>query len=114
MDVKRYSLNDIFAILNEATQILQKEVTVVSEDLSGNNLRTNMMLSEFIAMSVATQLTDIHSRVASDDTTASEDDVISALKANYYDEKTYPIYKGFGIIMRGGRKTRRNKRRTFS
>jgi hypothetical protein len=117
MDVKRYSLNEIFGFLREATLILDRPVTVISEDDDGIQMRTPMIMSEFIAMSVAHQLTSDASRMASEETTASKADVIAAMTVNYYDEVAYPNYEGFGISyghaagsMRSRRKTRRIRR----
>ena len=111
-DEKRYSLNDIFAILHECTQILTNPVTVVSEDESGEESRTDMTMSEFIAMSVGHEMTWPMSRLTTADgtTMAKKDEVMEAMKENYFDEVAYPVYENFGIIQqrRGGkRKTRR-------
>ena len=94
MDEKRYSLNDIFGLLREATLILDKPVAVVSETPAQP---TKMLLSEYIAMAVAHELTSDTSRMASEETTASKDDVVAALMANHYDEVTHPNYEHFGI-----------------
>jgi hypothetical protein len=105
MDTPRYSLNDIFGLLREATLILDKRVTVIAETETGAETETPMMLSEFIAMSVARELTDISSRMASETTTATKEDVIEAMKANYYEPVAYPVYEGFGVRMSGGSRT---------
>lgn len=111
MDTPRYSLNDIFGLLREATLILDKPVIVISETEAGVETETPMLLSEYIAMSVAHELTNESSRMASDTTTASKTDVISAMKANYYEEVAYPKYETFGIRMRGGSRTPKNSNR---
>jgi len=106
MDEKKYSLNDIFGYLREATQILQKPVTVVSE----SEVKTPMTLCEFIAMSMANELCSDISRMASEETIARKKDVVDALVANHYEEVTFPNYEHFGIIMTGGkRRTMRTK-----
>uniref|UniRef100_A0A6C0DRG2 Uncharacterized protein n=1 Tax=viral metagenome TaxID=1070528 RepID=A0A6C0DRG2_9ZZZZ len=117
MDAKRYSLNEIFGFLREATLILDRPVTVISEDTEGNEVRTPMIMSEFIAMSVAKELTSTNSRMASEETTASKADVIAAMTANYYDEVAYPNYEGVGISyghaagrMRSSRSRRKTRR----
>jgi len=112
MDTPRYSLNDIFGLLREATLILDKRVTVIAETETGAETETPMMLSEFIAMSVARELTDISSRMASETTTATKEDVIEAMKANYYEPVAYPVYEGFGVRMSGGSKSRSSRRST--
>jgi len=109
MDTPRYSLNDIFGLLREATLILDKRVTVIAETETGAETETPMMLSEFIAMSVARELTDISSRMASETTTATKEDVIEAMKANYYEPVAYPVYEGFGIRMSGGSRTPKSR-----
>uniref|UniRef100_A0A6C0KZ53 Uncharacterized protein n=1 Tax=viral metagenome TaxID=1070528 RepID=A0A6C0KZ53_9ZZZZ len=111
-DEKRYSLNDIFSILHECTQILNNPVTVVAEDESGKQNYTNMTMSEFIAMSVGHEMTWDMSRLTTGDgtTMAKKDEVMEAMKENYFDEVAYPVYENFGLIQprRGGkRKTRR-------
>jgi hypothetical protein len=115
MDEKRYSLNDIFGLLREATLILSKPVAVVSETPAQP---TKMLLSEYIAMAVAHELISDTSRMASEETTASKEDVVAALMANHYDEVAHPNYEHFGIswtVSGGGsssrkRKTRRSRR----
>ena len=115
MDDKRYSLNDIFAILNEATQILTKDVTVVSEGSEGsessegsegskNQIKTRMRLNEYIAMVVADELVKPDSRLASSDFTSSKNDVVKAMKANYYEDVAFPNYNYHGVILGGYRK----------
>jgi len=108
MDVKKYSLDEIFSILRESTMILaSKQVTVISED-DGIKKRTSMTLHDFIAMSVASELTSDDSRVISAE---PRENVIAAMKANYYEEVAFPNYEHFGISMLGGkRKTRRSGR----
>ena len=46
--------------------------------------------------------------MASEDTTAKKEDVIAAMKANYYDEVAYPHYEHVGIRMSmgGGKRLR--------
>jgi len=102
MDVKRYSLNDIFGYLREATNILSKDVTISSENDSGQEKQTDMLLSEYIAMSLASELISTTSRMASEDSIAKKDDVIAAMKANYYEEVAFPNYEGVGLLLRGG------------
>ena len=114
MDVKRYSLNDIFGFLSEATLILIRPVAVVSEDDTGNQIRTPMQMNEFIAMSLAHQLTSDDSRMASEMTTASKADVIAAMTANHYDIVAHPNYEHFGISYAaagGGRSSSRMRSR---
>lgn len=110
MDEKRYSLNDIFGLLREATNILSKPVAVVSDTTKEP---TKMLLSEYIAMAVAHELTSETSRMASEETTASKEDVVAALTANHYDEVVHPNYEHFGISWTGtGGSGRRKKRKT--
>ena len=109
MDEKKYSLNDIFALLNESTQVLSKTVTVVHENSDEVQEKQEMMLSEFIAMTVAHELVWTGSRLGFDE---NKDHVIAAMAKNHYDEVAYPNYEHYGIILRGGgsRKTRRRSR----
>ena len=108
MDEKKYSLNDIFALLNESTQVLSKIVTVVHENEGKVQERQEMMLSEFIAMTVAHELIWDQSRLGFEE---NKDLVISAMEKNHYDKVAYPNYEHYGIILRGGsRKTRRRSR----
>jgi hypothetical protein len=113
MDEKKYSLNDIFGFLREATLILSRPITVVSED-EGKTVKTDMLLSEYIAMSMGNELTSPLSRMASGESTASKTDVIAAMTANHYDEVAFPNYEHFGIMMsrqKGGkRRTSKNRR----
>lgn len=113
MDDKKYSLNDIFGFVNEATQILSRPITVVSEK-GDTQVKTDMLLSEYIAMSIGNELISSTSRMASSDTTVSKEDVIAAMTANHYGEVAFPNYDHFGIIMnrsRGGkRRTVKNRR----
>jgi hypothetical protein len=99
MDEKKYSLNDIFGFLRESTMIFSKPVSAIHEDENGKTHDTPMVLSEWIAMSFAKELISDDSRMASEDTTAKKEDVIAAMKANYYDEVAYPKYEHFGIRM---------------
>lgn len=109
---KRYSLDDIFSILREATSIFShKSLTIVSEDEEGVEERTDMSLTEAIAMMVAHEMTWDMSRLSSETTLATKEEVIEALKKNDYDEVAYPVYEHFGISMRGGRRTSRRNRR---
>lgn len=109
MDEKRYSLNDIFALLNEATSVLQNSVQIVSEDEEGNRVRTDMKLNEAVAMMVGHELTWDMSRLSSDTTMATKEEVIEAMKLNNYDEIAFPVYEHFGIRMKGGRRTRKTR-----
>lgn len=102
MDEKRYSLNDIFGYLREATLLLSKDVTISSENDSGKVEKAHMLLSEYIAMSLASELISTTSRMASEDSIAKKDDVIAAMKANYYDEIAFPNYEGVGLLLTGG------------
>lgn len=102
MDEKRYSLNDIFGYLREATNILSKDVTISYENDSGQEKHTDMLLSEYIAMSLASEMISTTSRMASEDSIAKKDDVIAAMKANYYEEVAFPNYIGVGLLLRGG------------
>ena len=108
MDVKKYSLDEIFSIIRESTLLLAShQVTVISED-DGHKKRTKMSLHDFIAMSVASELTSDDSRVIAAE---PKEHVIDAMKANYYEEVAFPNYEHFGISMIGGkRKTRRSRR----
>ena len=109
MDDKNYSLNDIFALLHEAIPLLgSKEVTVVSGEES--DVETNMSLAEYVAMSVATELTSQNSRLASDEPMAKKEDVEEAMKANYWDEIAYPKYEYAGLIMSGGKRSDQNQK----
>ena len=115
MDEKNYSLNDIFALLHEAIPLLgSKEVTVISGEES--DVKTSMSLAEYVAMSVAHELTSEVSRLASNEPMAKKADVEAAMKQNYWDEIAYPNYEYAGLIMSGGkrsdqkRKTRKTRR----
>jgi hypothetical protein len=112
MDVKQFSLNDIFALLGEACLVMaDKPVTVVSEKEDGSDQkRTPMSLHSFIGMSVARELTNPSSRLGFD---MRKEDVISAMSANHYPEEAHPEYEYFGVIFRGGskRKTRQGLRK---
>ena len=110
MDEKKYSLNEIFGFLRESTQIFSKPVTAIYEDEEGTQLEAPMLLSEYIAISLATELTSDSSRMASEDTTAKKEDVIAAMKANYYEEVAYPKYEHFGIRMSGGRNSKKTRK----
>jgi hypothetical protein len=115
MDEPRYSVNDIFSLLREATQVLSKPVIIHSETEAGEQSKTRMMLSEAIAMMVAHEMTWEYSRLSSDDKTmATKEEVIESMKTNYYDEVAFPVYEHFGISMSaiGGRtrKSRRNRK----
>jgi hypothetical protein len=108
MDEKKYSLNEIFGFLREATMIFTKPVAAIHEDENGTRHDTPMVLSEYIAMSLAKELISDDSRMASEDTTAKKEDVIAAMAANHYDEVAYPNYEHFGIRMSmgGGKRMR--------
>jgi hypothetical protein len=110
MDEKNYSLNDIFALLHEAIPLLgSKQVTVVSGEES--NIKTEMSLAEYVAMSVAHELTSDDSRLASDEPMAKKADVEEAMKQNYWGEVAYPNYTYMGLIMSGGKRSVTNKKR---
>lgn len=109
MDEKRYSLNDIFGYLREATNILSKDVTISYENDSGQEKQTDMLLSEYIAMSLASEMISTTSRMASEESIAKKDDVIAAMKANYYEEVAFPNYIGVGLLLRGGSSSRSKK-----
>jgi hypothetical protein len=102
MHEKRYSLNDIFGYLREATLLLSKDVTISYENNPGQVEKAHMLLSEYIAMSLASELISETSRMASEDSIAKKDDVIAAMKANYYDEIAFPNYEGVGLLLMGG------------
>jgi hypothetical protein len=109
MDEKNYSLNDIFALLHEAIPLLgSKQVTVISGEES--DVETGMSLAEYVAMSVATELTSQNSRLASDEPMAKKADVEAAMKANYWDEIAYPNYTYAGLIISGGRRSDQNQK----
>jgi hypothetical protein len=104
MDDKKYSLNDIFALLHEAIPLLgSKQVTVVSGEES--DIKTPMSLAEYVAMSVAHELTSEYSRLASDEPMAKKADVEAAMKQNYWDEVAYPNYTYAELIMSGGKRS---------
>lgn len=114
IEEKRYSLNDIFSILREATSVLAgKTVTISSEDDDGNLSETDMTLTEAIAMMVGHEMTWDNSRLSSETTMATKEEVEQALKENYYDEVTYPVYEHFGIRLHrfGGGGSRRKSRK---
>jgi len=111
MDTKAYSLNDIFALLHESTQLLgSKSVTVVSG--ANSEYKTQMSLAEYVAMKIATELTSDTSRMASSQGPMAEKaDVEAAMAANYWSELTYPNYPHDGLIMSGGQNKRKTRRR---
>jgi len=114
MEEKRYSLDDIFSILKEATSaVLVRGVTIVAEDEEGKEERTDMTMAEAVAMMVGHEMTWDMSRLtdASGKTMATKEEVMTAMKNNGYDEVAYPVYESFGISMRGGRRTSRRHRR---
>ena len=84
---------------------LEKPITVVD----GDEKKTDMALYEYIAMAVAYELTDTMSKFAPSGSTKEE--VIEAMTANGYEKIAFPVYEQFGVIMHGGRKTRRQSRR---
>ena len=107
MDIKKYSLYDIFGFLHEATQILNDPVQVDYEE-NGVGKQEDMRLNEYIAMALADELVSKSSPMASDITTSRKKDVVAAMKAHGYDKVAFPQYgKYFGIIMNGG--NRKNK-----
>ena len=116
IEEKRYSLKDIFSVLREATNVLSsKTVTISSEDDDGNRSETDMTLTEAIAMMVGHEMIWDNSRMSSDTTMATKEEVTQALKETYYEEVTYPVYEHFGIrlhgVSRGGkRKSRKHHR----
>lgn len=108
-DVKEYSLNDIFAILRDATLNLHQNVVLSTEDKDGKDIEIKMELPDYIAMSVGYQ---IHNTTNSGD---AKDDVINAMANAGYEEVAYPNYESFGIRMVGGKrksskKTRKSKK----
>ena len=98
MDIKKYSLSDIFGFLRESTLLLSKSV-VVPYEKDGKQESQVMLLSEYIAMAMAHELISDNSRMASESTTSTKDDVITAMKENYYDKVAFPNYEYFGIRM---------------
>ncbi len=116
MDAKEYSLNDIFAILRDATiDLHNKNVVLVTEDKDGKDIEIKMELPDYIAMSVGYQ---IHTTTNSGD---AKDDVIAAMAAAGYEEVAYPNYESFGNRMSRGdvkvkkiRKTRKSKKSKFN
>lgn len=112
MDAEVYSLNDIFALLREATPFLgNKSVTVVSGDEVQE--KTQMSLAEYIAMKVATELTSDTSRMASNiGPMAKKTDVEAAMTANHWSELSYPNYIHDGLIMSGGQNKRKTRRKS--
>jgi len=62
-------------------------------------MKTRMNLNEYIAMSVAHELINESSRLASDDFTVSKDLVIKVMEKHGYDEVAYPKYEYFGVEM---------------
>jgi hypothetical protein len=110
MDIKKYSLYDIFGFLSDATQELQNSVQVDYQE-NGISTQEDMRLNEYIAMTLAHEFVSDTSRMASDIATSTKEDVISAMKAHGYDEVAFPEYgKYFGIIMNGGKRNRSYKR----
>jgi len=99
---KRYSLDDIFSLLNEATSVLQRQVTIVSEGEGSKKESTGMSLREAIAMMVAHEMTWGMSRLtdASGKTMATKEEVEAALNKNHYAEFVFPVYEYYGINMR--------------
>ena len=98
IDEKCYSLNDIFSILGESFFILTKTV-VLSHDRDGEEKNTPMKLSEYIATTIAWELTSDYSRLACPDFTASKTLVKEAMKANYFEPVAYPKYECAGIVL---------------
>ena len=98
MDEKRYSLNDIFGILNESFAFLDYNVECCHE-VDEKTVDTPMKLGEFIAMMVATELTSNYSRLACPSFTAPKKVVIEAMKANYFKPVAFPNYESAGVNM---------------
>jgi len=110
MDIKKYSLYDIFGFLREATLEFQNPVQVDYEE-SRISRQDDMRLYEYIAMTLAHEFVSDTSSMASDITTSTKEDVISAMKAHGYDEVAFPNYGNYyGIIMNGGNRNRSYKR----
>jgi len=110
MDIKKYSLYDIFGFLREATLELTHSVQV-EYDENGISTQDDMQLNQYIAMTLAHELVSDTSPMASDITRSTKKAVISALKANGYEEVAFPKYGNyFGIIMNGGTRKRSYKR----
>jgi hypothetical protein len=104
MDAPKYSLKDIFGLLREATLTLTNPITVLEDDN-----KTTMTIAEYVAMSVAHELTDDMSKFAPSGST--KDEVITAMKATGYEEVAFPVYTQFGIIMSGSKQRRSRKQR---
>lgn len=110
MDIKKYSLYDIFGFLREAIHELDTPVQVDYEE-NGVSTQDDMRLNEYIAMTLAHELVSDTSSMASNITTSTKKNVISAMKAHGYDKVAFPNYgKYFGIIMNGGKRNRSYKR----
>ena len=111
MDEKRYSLNDIFGLLHESTLLLGSKTVKIS---SGNSTITNtvMSLAEYVAMSVASELTSPTSRMAAETPMATKEEVEEAMVNNHWLEISYPRYDHVGLTLGGAknRKTRRTRR----
>ncbi len=106
MNAKEYSLKYIFVILREATVNLQKDVVLTTQDKDGKDIKIQMKLPDYIAMSVGYQITN-------DSNDEVKKDVIEAMAAAGYEEVAYPNYEHFGIIMRGGGGGTKHKRKLF-
>ena len=109
MDVKQFSLNDVFSLLSETSMLMtDKQIVVVSEDAEEKEVRTTMSLRDFIAMNIAHELIDPSSRLGFD---MKKEDVEAAMEVNHYEEVAFPNYEHYGVVfgaLRGGkRKTRR-------
>jgi hypothetical protein len=111
MDEKRYSLNDIFGLLHESTVLLGAKTVKIS---SGNSTitSTTMSLAEYVAMSVASELTSPTSRMAAEEPMATTETVEAAMANNHWSEISYPRYNHVGLTLGGAkkRKTRRTRR----
>jgi hypothetical protein len=96
---KRYSLVDIFQMLKEANFLFEDtQIKVASDGESDNEIITHMNKSEYIAMTVAHELTSAYSRLACNSFTAKKKDVIEAMREAGYDKVAYPNYESFGIL----------------
>jgi hypothetical protein len=108
MDTPRYSLRDIFGFLHESTQLLERRMVAIEDD---DGIKTHMTLREYVGLTLANELTDDGSRMASDETTAKKTDVIAAMKSVGYDDVAFPVYESFGLLMTGGRRSRTRKQK---
>lgn len=96
---KRYSLVDIFQMLKEANFLFEDTPIALASDGKGDDeIITHMNKSEYIAMTVAHELTSPYSRLACNSFTAKKKDVIEAMCEAGYDKVAYPNYESFGIL----------------